>query len=124
MKKILKYIERIMNGFEIVIAIFLLVVIAIRLAEVGAEVFDYRIVVLNMEFNSILSIALALVIGVEFTKMLCKHTPESVIDVLLFTIARHLVLYNDHALELLVGVVAISGLFAAKKFLLDKNPPD
>lgn len=73
-----------------------------------------------MTFNGILSIILTLVIGVEFTKMLCKHTPEAVIDVLLFAIARQMVVYQDSVLDLLIGMASIVGLFAAKKFLLDK----
>jgi phosphate starvation-inducible membrane PsiE len=50
--------------------------------------------------------------------MLCKHTPETVIDVLLFAIARQIVVYHDAPIDMLIGVVAIVGLFAAKKYLI------
>ena len=33
-----------------------------------------------------------LVIGIEFIKMLIKHTPGSVVEVLLFALSRHMVL--------------------------------
>ena len=78
----------------------------------------YASVILNMEFEQILSVAFALVIGVEFTKMLFKHTPETIIDVLLFAIARQTVIYHANMTDMLVGVAAIAGLFAAKKFLI------
>ena len=66
-------------------------------------------------------IALALVIGVEFTKMLYKHTPDTVIDVLLFAVARHMVMYHERTMDMLIGAVSIAGLFAAKKYLIDKR---
>ena len=65
-------------------------------------------------FNEVLQV----VIAIEFVKMLAKHTPESVIEVLLFAIARKLIV--DHtidAVQLLIGVVAIAILFAVRKYL-------
>jgi len=121
MNKTLKYIEKAMNTFEIVIAVLLLLVIVVRVIEISSYVLGHDLVILQMDFDAILSLALGLVIGLEFTKMLCKHTPESVVDVLLFALARHMVIYNENAVDLLIGVVAIIGLFAAKKFLLDKR---
>ena len=105
------------NYFEVAIAIFILVVVAIRAVEVASELFGFQLVVLHMSFERILSMTLTLVIGVEFTKMLIKHTPESVIDVLLFAIARQVVMYHDKTMDLLFGIVAIAGLFAIKRFL-------
>jgi hypothetical protein len=119
--KILKIVEKITNAFEILIALLLLIVIAIRMVEIATGMFDHQLAILNMEFDKILSTALGFVIGLEFTKMLCKHTPESVVDVLLFAVARQLVIYNQEALELLIGVAAISALFATKKYLIDRR---
>jgi len=107
--------------FEMTIAILLLAVIAVKTLEIASEMAGLQIVILAMDFERILSRTLTLIIGVEFIKMLCKHTPETVIDVLLFAIARQIVIYHEKTLDLLVGMVAISGLFAAKKFLIDKN---
>ena len=105
--------------FEMVIAFALLLVIAIKIVEISSEMIGFQVVILAMDFERILSSVLTLVIGVEFIKMLCKHTPETVIDVLLFAIARYIVIYHDDTLDLLIGAVAIVGLFAAKKFLVD-----
>lgn len=118
-----KYLEKILNGFELGIAIFLLVVIAIELVVIIFGLFDVPLYFFTMEFKQILSRALALVIGVEFAKMLCKHTPETVVDVLLFAISRQIVMYHDSTFDLLVGIIAISGLFAIKKYLTIKLLP-
>jgi hypothetical protein len=126
-KKILQYIDKFANGFEIAIACMLLVIVAIKVIELFLDITGiidragYDAVILTMEFDKILSATFALVIGVEFTKMLCKHTTETVIDVLLFAIARQTVIYHDNTVDMLVGVLAIVGLFAAKKFLIGKN---
>ena len=56
-------------------------------------------------------------IGVEFVKMLCTHTPGTVIEVLLFAIARQMIVGHVSGFEVLAGVAAIAGLFATHKFL-------
>jgi len=105
------------NYFEVAIAVFILLIVVIRFIEVVPEMFGIKLTILHMSFEQILSMTLTLVIGVEFTKMLFKHTPESVIDVLLFAIARQVVMYHDKTMDLLFGIVAIAGLFAIKRYL-------
>jgi len=107
--------------FEMIIAFSLLIVIAIKIIEISFELTGFQLTILAMDFERILSTVLTLVIGVEFIKMLCKHTPETVIDVLLFAIARYIVIYHENTLDLLIGAFSIAGLFAAKKFFLDNN---
>ncbi len=68
-------------------------------------------------FHEFLEFALMLVVGIEFVKMLIKHTPGSVLEVLLFAIARHLVLNHDNGLENVLCILAIAGIFAIRKFL-------
>jgi len=119
-KKFISFMDKVTHLFELIIAFLLLAVIAVKIVEVSAKMVGFEITILAMDFQSILSTTLALIIGVEFIKMLCRHTPETVIDVLLFAIARQIVIYHEKTLDLLVGMVAIAGLFASKKFLLDK----
>ena len=61
--------------------------------------------------------AMTLAVGVEFIKMLSKHTPGTLIEVLLFAIARQMVVEHLGAFETLVGVAAIAALFATRKYL-------
>ena len=49
--------------------------------------------------------------------MLCKHTPATVIEVLLFAIARQLIVEHTSTLENLVGIISIAILFAVRKYL-------
>ena len=69
------------------------------------------------EFHEFLENTLTLVIGIEFIKMLIKHTPVSVIEVLLFAIARHAILASGTALENLLTILSIAVIFAIRKFI-------
>ena len=114
----LYYLDKITITFEIVIAILLLAIVGVRIIEIMLTLIGLDIVILTMDFNRVLSLALALVISIEFIRMLCKHTPETVIDVLLFAIARQIVVYHENPMDMFIGVVAIAGLFATKKYLI------
>ncbi len=68
-------------------------------------------------FKKFLADALVLIIGIEFIKMLIKHTPGAAIEVLLYAIIREMIVYHTNTYETCMGVLAIAGLFAVKKFL-------
>ena len=69
----------------------------------------------------ILDKAITLAIGAELIKMLCKHTPETIIEVLAFALARHLIVQNVASWESLLTVMAIAVLFCIRKFLLKRH---
>jgi hypothetical protein len=69
----------------------------------------------------VLEDAITLAIGAELIKMLCKHTPETVIEVLAFALARQLIVGHAKPIENLVTVVAIAILFAVRRFLLKRH---
>lgn len=70
----------------------------------------------NTEIRTFLERSLDIVIGIEFIKMLAKHSPGSSLEVLLYAIARHLVVGHDSALENLLSVGAIALIFIVRKF--------
>lgn len=72
----------------------------------------------TMEITTFLSTAFELIIGIEFVKMLSKHTPSSAVEVLLYAIARQLISNEEgKMIEALIGVIAIGILFAIRKYL-------
>ena len=76
------------------------------------------------QFTQFLGNALTLLIGVEFVKMLAKHTAENLLEVLMFAIARQMVVEHLNMTETLIGVVAIAVIFTVRKYLLLKNSND
>ena len=70
----------------------------------------------DVEIRGFLERALDIVIGVEFIKMLAKHSPGSSLEVLLYAIARHMIVGHEDAVQNLVSVVAIALIFIIRKY--------
>lgn len=117
MHKVNHNLVTILKATELIIAVLLMLAIMISVCVTvafGTENFLNN----GFDLDSILEKALTLVVGVEFVKMLILHTPESVIEVLLYAVARQIIVSHGNALQNLYGVVAIAGIFIVKKYLL------
>ncbi|MCI5622188.1 MULTISPECIES: phosphate-starvation-inducible PsiE family protein [Anaerostipes] len=71
----------------------------------------------SRDIYEFVGVAFNLVICIEFIKMLCKHTPDTLVEVLMFAIARQMIVEHTKPIENLVVIMAIAILFAVKKFL-------
>ena len=116
--QIAAYMEHLMDIFEIGIALIVAVGFIVSVYPLVRELpLLGSLSTGTEEFRHFLENALNLVIGIEFIKMLIKHTPGSVVEVLLFALSRHMVLESGNALENLLTVCAIAVIFAIRKFL-------
>ena len=70
----------------------------------------------EVEIRTFLERSLDIVIGIEFIKMLAKHSPGSVLEVLLYAIARHMIVGHEDAVQNLVSVGAIALIFIIRKY--------
>lgn len=68
-------------------------------------------------FQKFLGHILLLVVGVELVAMLVMHTPGSVIEVLLYAIARSMLIGSKGDFDYVLGIASIAGIFAIRKFL-------
>ena len=108
--------------FEILISIIVGIAIIVFAVRLVADLVN-----VTLDFSQkdallkILDDAITLAIGAELIKMLCKHTPETVIEVLAFALARQLIVGHAEPLENLVTVVSIAVLFAIRRFLLKSH---
>lgn len=75
------------------------------------------------ELNHLLEEIFSVVIAVEFLKMLLQPTSQTVIEVLIFLIARHMIVKETGAVQDLLSVISICILFAAK-LLIEKYGRD
>lgn len=119
-EKLSRFIFQLSTLFEGIISLIILICIGI---EIVALVDKYQIFSMDLstvQLQSMLSTILWLVIGLEFIKMLLEHSERAVLDVMLFAIARQMVI--EHAmLDNLIAVAAIAGVFGIRKFLYNKN---
>lgn len=120
--KLVYWLSKCANFVEVMISFLLLGAVVVLLVELVLESGIFWPDGQHMDFNTFLAGIFNLIIGVEFTKMLYKHTPDTVVDVLLFAIARQIVISHDNVWSSILGVVAIAGLFAVRRFLIPQQP--
>ena len=64
---------------------------------------------------------LAIVVGLEFVRMLIDTTPANILEVLTVAITRHVVLSHDDPWSNLACIACIAGLFAIRRFLIRRS---
>ena len=68
-----------------------------------------------------LSYVLLLVVGLELALMLIKHSPGSVLEVMLYAVARKMLISSSTTSEVLIGVIALAIIFFIDKYLHTKD---
>ena len=124
-RKLNEIIYTISRYTEIVLsAVMLLVIITLIIPMIYNFVSIPLLDITPEQFTQFLGNALTLLIGVEFVKMLAKHTAENLLEVLMFAIDRQMVVEHLNMTETLIGVIAIAIIFTIRKYLLLKNSND
>lgn len=105
------FVEIYLTAVILIGVIFFSFDIVAELVEI-ARTFPHAVFTIDDFLKHVLS----LIIAIEFIKMLAKHTPGSAIEVLLFAIARNIIVNHGEMVESLIGVVAIAILFAVRHY--------
>ncbi len=104
------------NWLELFISLIMMTILIFLSFQFLVDVLAVPGVQGSASLTEFLEMAINIAVGVEFVKMLCKHTPETIIEVLLFATARQMIVYHNSALDTLIGVICIAGLFATRKY--------
>lgn len=72
-------------------------------------------------FRQFLSHILLLVVAIEFILLMIAHEEATIIHLISLVIARKLLVYSDNMKDLLIGVIAIFILFAARKYFIGSS---
>lgn len=70
----------------------------------------------NEAFLTFVSSIFNILIGIEFLKMLCQPSEDTVLEVLMFLVARHMIIEPTTVYENLVTIISIGLIFAIKKY--------
>ncbi len=106
---------------ELFISLLVSLAIIILAGRVVVDMFNFSFMEKGIDsLVAVLDKAITLAIGAELIKMLCKHTPETIIEVLAFALARKLIVGHTTPLENLITVIAIAILFVVRRFLLNR----
>lgn len=104
---------------EVVLSVVILIVIGLAAVSMIQNLLGVSVKDMNASFfTEFLAEALSLVVGVEFVKMMSKVTSETLIEVMMFAIAREMIVEHLQTWETLIGIVAIGILFVIRKYLL------
>ena len=107
---------------EIVLSIVILIVIALAGIRLIYAITETSLMDMDIDFfTKFLANALSLVVGVEFVKMLCRNSAQTVVEVLMFATARQMVVEHMAPTQTLIGVIAIVVLVAIRKFLMTED---
>ena len=114
-----KYFHRIAETVEVLmsLAVFAAVIIAVFALIPGFQA--YLSAPTGSEgFMDLLEQILSIVVGLEFVSMLCKPDAENVTEVLIFLIARHVIVLETSSVENLLSVISIAILFFIRYFVI------
>ena len=124
-KKNDKRLLKISKRFETALSIILLILVLLGMMDLIRSVYqaysvDFANPVEYTQLNGFLAEALLLVIGVELVVMLSLHIPGVLLEVLLYAIARKLILLpkSSGMGDLLLGILAIGVIFTIRKYLM------
>lgn len=117
-KKLRRILDRVSEILELVMAaiVFVAIVIAIFSLKGPFQEFLANHAV-DGSFMEFMSYLLNIVIGIEFFKMLCKPGADTVLEVLMFVVARHMIVHDTSAVENLLTIIGIAIIFVIKKYL-------
>lgn len=71
-----------------------------------------------MLMNDFLKHALLLIVGIELIAMVITRSHESILTLILFVIARKMLVYSQGLTDILIGTVSVAIIFAVMKFIL------
>ena len=105
-------------GFlEKFVALILLGTVVYGCVKLGMAAFDVGQGDLPSYMEELLALAFNVIIVIEFIRMLVKHSMNTIVEVLIFAIARGLVVEHEEPLRALLRIAAIAALLACRKFL-------
>ena len=115
------YVTIFIKRFAIVLEFFITIMLGIGILllclRMGTSLASIPDLEVWPNYNDLLDTCFNLIIGVELIRMMYQHTPDTVFEVLLFAIARHIIIDNSSIFSSLIGVCAIAVLFATRKYL-------
>jgi len=119
-RKAVNHIAKTVYWVETALAVFIILTVIISGFNLVQRLYSMLVTDPTQAYELLqgfLTHVLLLVIGLELAMMLIKHTPGMVIEVMLYAIARKMLIYTTNTYEIAIGVVALAGLFAIRKFL-------
>lgn len=117
-----RVLEKILIVLETAIAIFSVLVLVGALVDMIYHICADPNAFLSGEdaLTDYLHHMLNIVIGLEFVKLLMHLTPANILEVLTMAMSRGIIVNHGSAVDNLLSIACIIGLFAAKRYLIPR----
>ena len=117
-KKLKKFILTGSEVLEFIVAVLTLVGIVLSVFSLVRDAGIFKQLLTDTSvFKDYLEQIFLLVIGIEFLVMLCRPNSENVIEILIFLVARHMIVGDTTPYEDFVSVVSVVILCIVRRYL-------
>ena len=111
-------ISKICELLELIVAFLVLVGIAFSICGLLKDFEIFRLMFKDIEnFRVYLDQIFAIVIGIEFLQMLCRPNSDNIMEVLIFLVARHMIVSDTTPMEDFISVIRIILLCVLRRYL-------
>lgn len=111
-------ISKICELLERGVAVLVLIGILLSICSLIKEFAIFREILEDMEsFRVYLDEIFVIVIGIEFLQMLCRPNSDNIMEVLIFLVARHMIVTETTAMEDFISVISIILLCVLRRYL-------
>jgi hypothetical protein len=111
LRRCLHLLEQAISG---IIILVLMIALGFELSHIFTEPAYFE------DVPNFLHNILTIVIGLEFVKLLMHLTPGNILEVLTMALSRGIIVNHANAVDNLLSIACIIGLFAAKRFLIPR----
>ena len=116
--RFLKYIQHACHALELVAALLVLVGIVLALVSLLRDISLFRALASETDaFAEYLEKIFTVVIGIEFLQMLCRPDSEYVLEILIFLVARHMIIGHTTPFEDFISVISVILLCIVRRYL-------
>lgn len=117
--------KKTLRVLEYVICLVILVAVIAGIPDLFRYIWDFARNPSQMnsykEFSNFLKHSLMLVVGIELIYMIISHQNESMLTLVLFVIARKMLVYAQSMTDILIGTLSIVLIFITVKFIVMKE---
>ncbi len=118
MKKVEVLIQKACKIMELIVAVFVMLGIILELFALLKDGVVFRELLENIDtFQHYLDNIFLIVIGIEFLQMLFRPSSDNVIEVIIFLVARHMIVVDTTPYEDFVSVISIAVLCIVRQYL-------
>lgn len=119
------FIQKSCRIVEIAAALLLLIGILLSIFGILKDFMVFGSLIENVSmFKQYLEDIFIIVIGAEFLQMLCRPTTDNVIEVVIFLLARHMIVEDTSTFENFLSVISIVFLCVVSRTLRLKEKKD